>query len=79
MSEEDQALTRELVQTLGPRFATEVHKAFNFKGFSFETFKLGRYQSQDLGFFKPHRDNVADNVGEPQRCCSVKSDHGTKN
>jgi len=59
---QDQALTRELIQTLGPRFAAEVHKAFSFEGFSFETFKLGRYGSEDLGFFKPHRDNIADNV-----------------
>lgn len=67
----DQALTRELISILGPRFAAEVHKAFSFEGFSLETFKLGRYGAEDLGFFKPHRDNVADNVKQRRFAITV--------
>jgi len=59
---DDQGLGKILRYTLGPRLAEETHRAFHFDDFAMETFKIGCYRAADNGFFKAHRDNVAEAV-----------------
>ena len=40
------------------RLIPEIAKVFHFEVKSHEAFKLARYDSEDSGFFRPHRDNT---------------------
>lgn len=53
-------LAKGLRQILGPRIVSETYRAFHFDDFALETFKIGCYCAEDRGFFKAHRDNVAE-------------------
>jgi len=54
----DPALARELTALIGPRFATEVFRAFHFADFRLESFFIVRYEAARGDFFRPHRDNL---------------------
>lgn len=54
----DDALSRRLAGTVGPRIAPELHKAFSYQGFKFDRFVVGAYDAARGDYFRPHRDNM---------------------
>ncbi|NKB55920.1 MAG: hypothetical protein GKS00_06255 [Alphaproteobacteria bacterium] len=55
------ALERHLLITLMPRIAPEIERVYSFdKEWGFEKFRIGCYEAEDAGFFRPHRDNPSD-------------------
>ena len=55
------ALERHLLVTLMPRIAPEVERVFSFdREWGFEKFRIGCYEAEDAGFFRPHRDNPSE-------------------
>lgn len=47
----------ELQRLIGKRLVPELFKAFSFRARYVKEFKIGCYDSEDRGFFRPHRDN----------------------
>ena len=57
----ESTLERHLLVTLMPRIAPEVERVFAFdKEWGFEKFRIGCYEAEDAGFFRPHRDNQSE-------------------
>jgi predicted 2-oxoglutarate/Fe(II)-dependent dioxygenase YbiX len=54
----DRDLLSELTSVIGRRVLPEVGKAFAFRATRFEGFKIGCYDAETGGFFRPHRDNL---------------------
>lgn len=50
-------VARELQRLIGKRLVPELFKAFSFRTRYVKEFKIGRYDFEEKGFFKPHRDN----------------------
>ena len=55
-------VARALQRLIVKRLVPELFKAFSFRARYVKEFKIGRYDAEDGGFFKPHRDNY-DEVG----------------
>ena len=56
---QDRQLLTRITENVGRRIMPEVRKAFSFRATRFEGFKIAYYDSQDQGFFAPHRDNLS--------------------
>jgi predicted 2-oxoglutarate/Fe(II)-dependent dioxygenase YbiX len=56
---EDEDLMKQLTSTVGRRVIPEVQRAFHYRASRFEGFKIACYDSESLGFFSPHRDNLS--------------------
>ncbi len=54
----DLNLSRQLARLLGRRMAPELHKAYQYEGFRFDSFKVVRYGADRQDHFAPHRDNI---------------------
>ncbi len=55
----DRALNARLSNVVGRRLAPEIAKVFCFAATRFEEFKIGCYNADTGGYFRPHRDNVS--------------------
>jgi len=54
----DQALIDTLRDRIGRRLVPEIEKVFQFKATRIERYIVARYDAEDGGYFKPHRDNT---------------------
>ena len=55
------ALERQLLITPMPRIAPEVERAYAFdKEWGIEKFRICCYETENAGFFRPHRDNPSE-------------------
>lgn len=58
------------------RVLPEVDKCFAFRATSFEAFKLSRYDAEQGGFHRPHRDNVTADVQDRRFAMSINLNSG---
>ena len=71
------ALERHLLITLMPRVAPEVERAFSFdKEWGFEKFRICCYETEDAGFFRPHRDNQSESLSHRHFAVSINLNDG---
>ena len=71
------ALERHLLITLMPRIAPEIERVYAFdKEWSFEKFRVGCYEAEDAGFFRPHRDNPSEALSHRQFAASFNLNDG---
>ena len=59
---EDPQLSQQLAATMISRLGPEVYKVYYYDNWTFEKFRIGCYEANDAGCFKPHRDNYNDAV-----------------
>ena len=52
-------------------FDTEVEKAFRFRVTRIERYIVARYDAEDGGYFRPHRDNRTSGTAHRQFACSI--------
>ncbi len=71
------AMERHLLITLMPRFAPEIERVFSFdKEWGFEKFRVGCYEAEDAGFFRPHRDNPSEALSHRHFAASLNLNEG---
>jgi predicted 2-oxoglutarate/Fe(II)-dependent dioxygenase YbiX/peroxiredoxin len=71
------ALERHLLITLMPRLAPEIERVFSFdKEWGFEKFRIGCYEAEDAGFFRPHRDNPSEALSHRHFAASFNLNDG---
>jgi predicted 2-oxoglutarate/Fe(II)-dependent dioxygenase YbiX len=71
------ALERHLLVTLMPRIAPEIERVYAFdKEWGFEKFRIGCYEAEDAGFFRPHRDNPSEALSHRQFAASFNLNDG---
>ena len=63
---EDEGLQNETREALRRRLVPEVLKAFRFKATRVERYIVARYDAEDGGYFRPHRDNLTSGNRPPQ-------------
>jgi predicted 2-oxoglutarate/Fe(II)-dependent dioxygenase YbiX len=68
---EDEDLKREIRDVLGQRLQPEVLKAFRFNATRVERYIVARYDAEDGGYFRPHRDNLTSGTAHRQFACSI--------
>ncbi len=68
---EDEDLKREILTALDRRLVPEVLKAFRFKATRIERYVVARYDAEDGGYFRPHRDNLTAGTAHRQFACSI--------
>ena len=67
----DEDLKLEIVATIERRLLPEVIKAFRFKATRIERYIVARYDAEDGGYFRPHRDNLTGGTAHRQFACSI--------
>lgn len=73
----DGPLERHLLVTLMPRLAPEIERVYAFdKEWGFEKFRVGCYEAENSGFFRPHRDNPSDALSHRQFAASFNLNDG---
>lgn len=71
------ALERQLLITLMPRIAPEIERVYAFdKEWGFEKFRVGCYEAENAGFFRPHRDNPSEALSHRQFAASFNLNDG---
>jgi predicted 2-oxoglutarate/Fe(II)-dependent dioxygenase YbiX len=68
---EDEDLKRELLTVISRRLIPEVLKAFRFRATRLERYIVARYDAEDGGYFRPHRDNLTAGTAHRQFACSI--------
>jgi predicted 2-oxoglutarate/Fe(II)-dependent dioxygenase YbiX len=68
---EDQALRAETRRMIGRRLLPEIEKAFRFKVTRIERYIVARYDAEEGGYFRPHRDNRTSGTAHRQFACSI--------
>jgi peroxiredoxin len=68
---EDLALQTETRQTLQRKLLPEIKKAFRFQATRIERYIVARYDAEDGGYFRPHRDNLTGGTAHRQFACSI--------
>ncbi len=68
---EDEALRRETYAAIKYRLLPELMKAFRFEVTRIERYIVARYDAQDGGWFRPHRDNLTSGTAHRQFACSI--------
>jgi predicted 2-oxoglutarate/Fe(II)-dependent dioxygenase YbiX len=68
---EDEGLREETRVAIKRRLLPEVEKAFRFKVTRIERYIVARYDAEDGGYFRPHRDNLTDGTAHRQFACSI--------
>jgi hypothetical protein len=67
----DEALCLETREAIRRRLVPEVLKAFRFNATRVERYIVARYDAQDGGYFRPHRDNLTAGTAHRQFACSI--------
>ncbi|MGZ3402438.1 MAG: 2OG-Fe(II) oxygenase [Phenylobacterium sp.] len=67
----DDALCLETRDAIRRRLVPEVLKAFRFKATRVERYIVARYDAEDGGYFRPHRDNLTSGTAHRQFACSI--------
>ena len=68
---EDEALRLETRTAIKHRLLPEVMKAFRFEVTRIERYIVARYDAEDGGWFRPHRDNLTSGTAHRQFACSI--------
>jgi predicted 2-oxoglutarate/Fe(II)-dependent dioxygenase YbiX len=68
---EDPALQRETLELIRRRLLPEIEKAFRFKATRLERYIVARYDAEDGGYFRAHRDNLTSGTAHRQFACSI--------
>ncbi|HEY3696326.1 2OG-Fe(II) oxygenase family protein [Phenylobacterium sp.] len=71
---EDQALRRELRARIARRLLPEVEKALQFKATRMERYIVARYDAEEGGYFRPHRDNTTKGTVHRRFAVSINLD-----
>lgn len=67
----DQALQQDIQRKVAARLLPEIAKAFMFKATRMERYIVARYDAEDGGYFKAHRDNTTRATTHRQFACSI--------
>lgn len=67
----DEALCLETREAIRRRLVPEVLKAFRFNATRVERYIVARYDAEDGGYFRPHRDNLTAGTAHRQFACSI--------
>lgn len=67
----DPALQAELRARVSARLLPEIEKAFNFKVTRMERYIVARYDAEEGGYFRPHRDNTTKGTAHRKFACSI--------
>jgi len=68
---EDEALQAETRDNLRRKLVPEIEKAFRFKATRIERYIVARYDADEGGYFRPHRDNLTSGTAHRQFACSI--------
>jgi predicted 2-oxoglutarate/Fe(II)-dependent dioxygenase YbiX len=68
---EDEALRAAVREAIRHRLLPEVLKAFRFEATRVERYIVARYDAEDGGYFRPHRDNLTSGTAHRQFACSI--------
>lgn len=68
---EDEALKQGYRARLIRRLIPEIQKAFQFKVTHIERYIVARYSAEELGFFRPHRDNTTKGTAHRRFACTI--------
>ena len=68
---EDEGLKRETNAAIESRLLPQVLKAFRFHATRIERYIVARYDAEDGGYFRPHRDNLTSGTAHRQFACSI--------
>ena len=70
-------LERHLLITLMPRIAPEIERIYAFdKEWGFEKFRIGCYEAENAGFFRPHLDNASETLSHRHFALSFNLNDG---
>jgi len=67
----DEALRAETRTLITRRLLPEIEKAFRFRVTRIERYIVARYDAEDGGYFRPHRDNRTSGTAHRQFACSI--------
>lgn len=67
----DEELQATLRNRISLRLLPEIHKVFQFKVTRMERYVVARYDAEEGGYFKPHRDNTTKGTAHRQFACSI--------
>lgn len=73
---EDEAVRAAIRSRLVRRLVPEIHKAFQFRATHIERYVVACYDSEDQGFFRPHRDNTTKGTAHRRFACSINLNTG---
>jgi predicted 2-oxoglutarate/Fe(II)-dependent dioxygenase YbiX len=68
---EDVDLQRQVQRRIARRLIPQIEKAFMFKATRLERYLVARYDADDGGYFRPHRDNTTLATTHRQFACSI--------
>jgi len=72
----DEGWNRRFAGLIQARLLPEVDKCFAYRASSFEAFKLSRYDADQGGYHRPHRDNVSADVNRRRFAVSINLNSG---
>ena len=64
---DDHSLNKIIQTRINTRVLPEITKAFRFDAKAFDVIRIGCYDSEVKGFFKPHRDTLSDDPANPRK------------
>jgi len=67
----DEALMGQIRGRISRRLLPEIQKALMFKVTRMERYIVARYDAEDGGYFRPHRDNTTKGTAHRQFACSI--------
>jgi predicted 2-oxoglutarate/Fe(II)-dependent dioxygenase YbiX len=67
----DSALIAETRQQIHRKLVPEIEKAFRFRATRIERYIVARYDAEEGGYFRPHRDNRTGGTKHRQFACSI--------
>ncbi len=73
---EDESVRAAIRARLVRRLVPEIHKAFQFKATHIERYVVACYDSENQGFFRPHRDNTTRGTAHRRFACSINLNTG---
>lgn len=68
---EDEDLKRQIQSRIIARLLPEIAKAFVFQATRMERYIVARYDAEEGGYFRPHRDNTSKATAHRQFACSI--------
>jgi len=72
----DESWNMRFAELLRRRVLPEIDKCFAFRATGFEAFKLSRYDAEQGGYHRPHRDNVSADVHHRRFAMSINLNSG---
>lgn len=73
---DDEVFKRELMVRIARRLAPEIEKSFQFKATRIERYIVARYDAEEGGYFRPHRDNTTAGTAHRRFAVSINLNAG---